>query len=86
MSKKLKVGVLGVGGIAQVHYPGWKASVDGRLIPIQNNREVFRRIVVPKGEHTVEFRFDSESFKNGCLISAVSLFFALILWIKKAAL
>ena len=24
MSKKLKVGVIGVGGIARLHFPGWK--------------------------------------------------------------
>jgi predicted dehydrogenase len=32
MSKKLKVGVIGMGGIANTHVPGWKASPDAELV------------------------------------------------------
>jgi len=31
MSKKLKVGVIGVGGIAGAHFPGWKESPDAEM-------------------------------------------------------
>ncbi len=32
MTKKLKVGVIGLGGIANTHVPGWKASTDAELV------------------------------------------------------
>jgi predicted dehydrogenase len=32
MSKKLKVGIIGLGGIAHTHVPGWKASSDAELV------------------------------------------------------
>jgi len=32
MSKPLKVGVIGVGGIAATHFPGWNASPDAELV------------------------------------------------------
>ncbi len=34
MSKILKVGVIGVGGIAVTHFPGWKASPDAELVAL----------------------------------------------------
>jgi predicted dehydrogenase len=36
MGKKLKVGVIGVGGIAQTHFPGWKASPDAEVVAISD--------------------------------------------------
>ena len=32
MSKTLKVGVIGVGGIARTHFPGWKESIHAEMI------------------------------------------------------
>ena len=32
MSKKLKVAVIGVGGIAKTHMPGWAASPDAEVV------------------------------------------------------
>ena len=32
MAKKLKVGMLGLGGIAHTHVPGWKASPNTELV------------------------------------------------------
>ena len=32
MAKKLKVGVIGVGGIAHTHYPGWMESPDAEVV------------------------------------------------------
>lgn len=36
MSKKLKVGVIGVGGIAKTHFPGWKNSPDAELVAVSD--------------------------------------------------
>jgi len=34
MDRKLRVGVIGVGGIAKTHFPGWKASPDAELVAL----------------------------------------------------
>src|SRR5471030_1253128 len=36
MAKKLKVGVIGVGGIAATHFPGWKNSPHAELIAVSD--------------------------------------------------
>jgi len=38
-------------------YPGWKAYVDSRPVPIYLANEAFKAILVPPGRHHVEFRF-----------------------------
>ena len=32
MAKKLKVGIIGLGGIAHTHIPGWQASEDAEIV------------------------------------------------------
>lgn len=41
------------------YFPGWRGYVDGREVPLQYaNDEFYRlRVTVPKGHHTVEFRY-----------------------------
>lgn len=36
MAKKLKVGVIGVGGIARTHFPGWSESPDAKLYALSD--------------------------------------------------
>lgn len=36
MAKKLKVGVIGVGGIARTHFPGWQKSPDAELVAVSD--------------------------------------------------
>jgi predicted dehydrogenase len=38
-SKQLKVGVIGVGGIAGTHFPGWKASPDAEVVALADLSE-----------------------------------------------
>ncbi|MCW5933769.1 MAG: Gfo/Idh/MocA family oxidoreductase [Fimbriimonadia bacterium] len=45
MSKTLKVGVIGVGGIARTHYPGWKESPHAELVAFADiNSEILQRM------------------------------------------
>lgn len=41
------------------YYPGWEARVNGRLVRIHRANYSFRAVIVPKGESTVEFFFNS---------------------------
>lgn len=55
------------------YYPGWKATIDQTPTKIYRADFAFRAIVIPKGEHTVEFLFKPLSFKIGALISVITL-------------
>jgi hypothetical protein len=55
------------------YFPGWKAWVDGRAVDIERASYLFRAVVVPPGEHTVEWRYQPTSLLVGGAISAVGL-------------
>jgi hypothetical protein len=59
--------------LADSYYPGWKAYVDGQETTILRANQFFRAIVLPKGVHGVEFRYEPWSFRLGCLISTFTL-------------
>jgi hypothetical protein len=54
-------------------YPGWRARVDGELVPLTRANYVLRGVQVPRGEHVVRFEFEPKSFYYGALISLFSL-------------
>ena len=54
-------------------YPGWQAWVDGKPARLLPANFLMQAVAVPAGAHTVEFRFDSGSFRRGRTISLLSL-------------
>ncbi len=65
--------------LADAYFPGWKAFLDGRPVDIVPAYYAFRAVAVPKGLHTVEFRYEPASFRLGMTISCIALL-AGILW------
>lgn len=58
---------------------GWNAYVDGKLIPHVRVNYVLRGCEIPKGDHTVEFKFEPQVVQTGSTIAlAGSLIFVLI--------
>jgi hypothetical protein len=55
------------------HYPGWKAEVDGREVPVDRVDYMFRGVRVGPGAHTVEFRYEPLSWRIGWIVSLVAL-------------
>lgn len=52
--------------LSETYYPaGWNAFIDGQPTEIYKTNYLFRSIVVPKGKHTVEFKFEPESYFTG---------------------
>ncbi len=56
--------------VSEVYYPvSWHAFVDGQETPIYKTNFAFRSVIVPKGQHTVEFKYESPKFEEGKTIS-----------------
>lgn len=68
---------------SEVFYPGWRATIDGKEVPIIKANIAFRSLYLPKGKHVVIFQFIPHSFYAGVIISAVSVVF-LVLICKKS--
>lgn len=59
--------------LTDVHFPGWKATVDGEEVPIERVDYLLRGVVVPAGTHTVEFTYEPASFRAGWIIAVLGL-------------
>jgi hypothetical protein len=59
--------------LSETYYPkGWKAFIDGKEVEILRLNYLFRGVVVPQGEHTMEMKFEPNSFILGRKISLAS--------------
>lgn len=66
--------------VSEVYYPvSWKAYIDGVETPVYKANFAFRAVVIPPGEHTLEFRFVSPAFERGKTISMASTAVVLLL-------
>jgi hypothetical protein len=55
---------------SEVYYKGgWNAYVDGQKTDYVKTNYVLRGIALPAGKHTVEFKFEPQSYKTGNTIS-----------------
>lgn len=64
---------------SEVYYPGWRATIDGKDVPILKANIAFRSLYLPKGKHVVIFQFVPQSFYAGVIISVVSVVFLIII-------
>jgi hypothetical protein len=58
--------------VADLDYPGWKVSVDGRPAKGLVADGVLRAVDVPAGAHTVEWRFEPAAIRHGALLSGLT--------------
>lgn len=56
-----------------VFYPGWRATVDGRRVPIVRVDYLLRGVVVGPGAHVVVMSYDPASWRIGELVSLLAL-------------
>jgi hypothetical protein len=59
--------------LTDVYYPGWKAKVDGKDVPIERVDYLLRGVVVPAGTHEVEFSYQPASWRVGWIVSGLAL-------------
>lgn len=64
----------GYGVFSEIYYPEWKATIDDKVVPIQQVNYVLRGIEIPKGEHKIVFEFKPSSLKATETIAYIGLF------------
>ncbi|RBW61287.1 hypothetical protein DS884_02975 [Tenacibaculum sp. E3R01] len=58
---------------SEIYYKdGWNAYIDGELVPHYRVNYVLRGMLVPKGNHTIEFKFEPKVIKTGSTIALLS--------------
>ncbi len=58
---------------------GWKAYIDGEEVDIIRTNYILRGLMIPAGEHDIEFRFKPQSFAIGQTVAIISSLIILIL-------
>ncbi len=69
----------GVLVLSETTYPGWSASVDGKLAPLLIADYAFRGVALTAGRHRVEMRFHSRPTEIGLVAGLLGLVFLLML-------
>jgi hypothetical protein len=67
--------------VADANYPGWRATLDGKRVPLFSAQVLGKAVAVPPGRHLLSITFVSSTFVAGSSISAVFLLMLLVsLW------
>jgi hypothetical protein len=69
----------GVLVLADVWYPGWTCTIDGKPTEVRRADFAFRGVLVPAGAREVVFHFDPPSLWHGRLVSLIALGFAALI-------
>jgi hypothetical protein len=77
--------------LADTWYPGWKARIDDDATTVYPAQVLGKAIFVPPGEHGIKIYFQSDSFRFGALVSAITallllLYGARVLYMRKKIL
>lgn len=70
---RVKLESRGLVTVSGVDYPGWKATVDGKAVPIIRTYGAFRGVIADAGPHVIEMRFWPDSVLAGGVLSALGL-------------
>ena len=64
--------------LGDVYYPGWKAYLNGREIPVLRANYLFRAVAVPGGgDYSLVFRFEPDIFRKSAAVSIACWIFCL---------
>lgn len=70
---ELRAAADGILVLSEIFYPGWRATLDGELVPILRADYVLRALCVPAGEHRVVMVYDPPLLKIGLAITGLTL-------------
>jgi hypothetical protein len=71
----------------EMYFPGWTATVGGRLAPITRTESIFQAVHVPAGRSTIRFDYQPEYISVGLLAGLIGLALVLgqlgfMLWVR----
>ena len=62
----------GIAVLSDVHYPGWKATLDGKEVPIERVDYLLRGVAVQGGEHRIVMTYAPWSWRAGWIVSLLA--------------
>jgi hypothetical protein len=68
--------------LSEVYYPGWRAAIDGRAVPVERADYLITALPLPAGKHHVTYRYDPISFKAGAAATGVSCLAGAVLLVR----
>ncbi len=80
VSIKVNLETPGIVVLADVYYPGWTLTIDGKPAPLLRVNRMMRGASVEAGDHTVVFSYEPKSFRYGLILSVA----ACIAWLGLA--
>jgi uncharacterized membrane protein YfhO len=82
-----RAGKDGMAVFSEIYYPkGWNAYVDGKPTPHFRANYILRAMVLPAGEHKVEFRFEPAVYAVGEKVSMASSIALILITLVMAGL
>lgn len=75
-------GSANVAVFSEVYYRDWKATIDGKEVPVAKANYVLRALVIPAGKHSIEFTFVPKVYNTSYTISKITNWslLAMLLW------
>jgi hypothetical protein len=65
----------GIVVLAEIDYPGWKLTIDGKPAPILRANRAMRGAAVEAGSHRLVYTYEPRSFQVGIALSLTSIIF-----------
>ncbi|RJQ25339.1 hypothetical protein C4577_06060 [Candidatus Parcubacteria bacterium] len=67
------------------YFPGWKAYIDGKETKLYRANYSFRSVVLPKGKHSVIFKYEPKTFfiGAGVTVFGIVIFAIIIIYIRR---
>ncbi len=65
--------------VSENYYPGWRATVEGKEVPIGRADYSLIGVQLPEGARSIELTFDSPTYNRGKVITLLALFAAVFL-------